>query len=346
MATEKITHNLRAELYGDLAKFAKAGFGLDRAFLALADQRGVHHRVQRIARSAANHLAAGRTIADSLQLAEFQMSALEYSMIEAAERGGVLEIGFRHLADHFRQEHDARIRIRRAMIYPLFLLHAALLVGIFVPALLKAALPDAPGAGFAESIRAGFAWAGAGYAVAILLFLAWRRLNAAAAKSPLADRLVRSTPLFGPARKAQALARFCEVLRIQLLAGQRMSHAWESAGAVSQSGLLRAATAKQAARFAGGESINSVVSQSRGVFPGNFARSLAAADLAGQLDEDVAHWADYYRQNSAESVERLARWAPKIFYFLVMMLAAWMVIRFALAYRDLLEGYMDWGENI
>ena len=80
-------------------------------------------------------------------------------------------------------------------------------------------------------------------------------------------------------------------------------------------------------------------------FPADFQRSIANAELAGVLDEDFQRWADYYRQTAGEAVARLAEWSPRLFYWGVLIFVALVVIRMAMAYRGLLEGYLDWSEQ-
>jgi type II secretory pathway component PulF len=138
------------------------------------------------------------------------------------------------------------------------------------------------------------------------------------------------------------LARFCEVLHIYLLSGQRMDLAWERAGEASQSGQLRNYAKVSSHRLAAGESVGEVVSSARGALPGDLVRGLASADLAGALDQEAEQWADYFREAAGENLERFAEWAPKIFYWIVLLFAGGMVIRVALSYRDLLEGILDY----
>lgn len=311
----------------------------------MAAQAGIGAAKRSLCQAILSGVRGGTSIAGSLRNrprnAAPPLSEMELTLIDSAEKGGVLEMGFDHLAEHFRQDFQAKRRIQRALIYPVLLLHFALLVGIGITALLAQVNPNAPPGSGVAMVKQNLIWVGIGYGIAICGIWLLRNLGQQARTSSAADALFTRIPLFGSARRHQALARFCEVFRISLLSGLKMSEAWSGAGRASQSGTLLAAAEKGAGRLASGESLGKVVLSSQAAFPGDLARSFASADEAGQLDRDAAHWADFYRNAAAESMERLAEWAPKIFYWFVLGIAAWMVIRVALSYRNLLEGLMD-----
>lgn len=333
----------RGRFYADLSKYTRAGIGIDKACESIKTQPGNSTARRSVCEIILNGLQAGHSVAGALRDARRgpKISEMEVSVIDAAERGGVLELGFQHLAEHYRQEDEARRRIRKALVYPVILLHFALLVGIGITALLENVSPNAePGTGV-QRVKQGLFWVLIGYALAILIFSFLKRLASQANTSAAADALFRRIPLFGSARRNQALARFCEVFRISLLAGLKMDQAWEGSGKASQSGVIRETSARGARRLAAGESLADVVLTSLDAFPGDLARSLASADEAGQLDRDAAHWADYYREAAAESVERLAEWAPKIFYWFVLGIAAWMVLRVAFSYFGMINGMRE-----
>lgn len=336
------TLKARGFLYSELAKFSRAGFGIDKACQSILGQPGADRTAREICAAILAGFQAGKSLADSLKASRYPVSEIEVAMVDAAERGGKLEVGFRHLAEHFRQEHEARRRIRRALIYPIFVLHLALIAGIGITALLRMVHPNAAENAGRDTVTTGLIWAGVGYGMAIILMVIWRNLARAAETSPSVDALLQRMPLAGPVRRCRSLARFCEVLHIYLLSGQRMNLAWATAGAASHSGLLRRFASVGAIRMASGESVSDVVADARGALPGDLVRGFSSADLAGSLDQEAEHWAEFYRAETGENLDRLAEWAPKLFYWFVMIFTAWMIIRMAMGYRDLLQGILDW----
>lgn len=339
----------RAFLYAELSKFTQSGFGIDKACESIIDQPASDRTAREICRALLEGTRSGKSLAGSLaENRGYPISDLEIAMVDAAERGGRLELGFHHLAEHFRLEADARRRIRRALVYPLVLLHFALAVGIGMTTVMRNLGASLTGAGFAQgdfdwkaSVLSNLAWVGFAYLIALGLVFGWRRLSRAGENHPGIDAWMQRLPLAGPVRRSRSLARFCEVLHLYLLSGQHMDRAWKKAGEASRGGQLGAYAQRTAPRLAAGESISEVVASAGPALPGDLVRGLASADVAGALDLETARWSSYYREASAESVEHLAEWAPKLFYWLVLVVAAWMIIRAALSYNELLSGLID-----
>ncbi|MCB1231613.1 MAG: type II secretion system F family protein [Verrucomicrobiae bacterium] len=336
----------RAFLYSELAKFAGAGFGIDKACESIISQSGPDRVARSLCQAMLDGVRSGTSLAEGLARSSYPVSELEFSMVDAAEKGGQLEIGFRHLAEHFRQETEARRRIRRALVYPIVLLHFALLVGIGITTMFRTLGAGLTGKGsdnWRENLVPSLVWVAIGYLVAIGLILVWRSLSKAAMHSASIDALIQRVPFAGPVRRARGLARFCEVLHIYLLSGQRMNEAWRQAGEASQSGQLKSYAIRSSERLKAGESVGDVVVSAGSAMPGDLVRGLGSADLAGALDRETAEWAKFYREETAENVERLAEWAPKFFYWFVLGIAAWMIIRAVLSYGQVIQDMLNWG---
>ncbi len=89
--------------------------------------------------------------------------------------------------------------------------------------------------------------------------------------------------------------------------------------------------------------MNIAEQSTKGAFPDDFLRSVGNAELAGVLDEDFVRWTEYYRLTAIELVERLADWAPKLFYWAVMLVVAFIIIKMALGYQGLI---LNWSEQL
>ena len=124
------------------------------------------------------------------------------------------------------------------------------------------------------SVLSNLGWVGLAYVVAIGLIFGWRWLSRAGQTHPGIDAWMQRLPLAGPVRRSRSLARFCEVLHIYLLSGQRMDRAWEKAGDASQGGQLRSYARQTAPRLAAGESVSDVVAAAGGA-----ARACAPSSL-------------------------------------------------------------------
>lgn len=299
----------KAALYRDLAKLITADFHVDRSVALLLGQNprpGRRHFLEALQRG----LAAGKSITASLSEANCgSISGLEIALIDAGERSGTLAAGLSHLANYFTAADSAARKARGALIYPLVLVHLA----IILPELPAAVMPNGPNP-FGKILGAvlvlwivllGGAWL-------------WQLLSHRAQTSSAADRAQRGLPLIGAARRHWALARFTQVFHAGLLAALRMSETLRLAGNAAQSGLLAAAS-EEAARIVERGELLSLALKETHAFPDEFVRSMAMAEEVGSLDEEMARWAGAETALAAESVDRASIWLPKIGYGVVVI---------------------------
>jgi len=341
----KFSANHKQSLYFELEKFVRSGFGFDKACEAILDQPGApaSHRVY--CSAILDGLDQKKTIAQAMATTPLNISPLELNLVTAGEQAGMLEQSFAHLARHFQGLLQTRRKILKALAYPVVLLHAGAILGTLVISMLSAWNPQAQaGAGW-RSFTTGVLLILTCYLVAVsgTLLMAWWMRRAKI--SALADRFLVCIPILGPAWKNLALARFCEVFHMSLCAGKKIDCCLRSASRACESGAILAAGESGAKRIAEGTSLAQALPPPPSPFPPDFSRSIANAELAGVLDEDFKRWSDYYRQAAVESVHRLVEWCPRLFYWGALVVVALVILRMAMAYRGLLEGYLQWSDQ-
>lgn len=328
----------KALIYSNLEKYARSGMGMEKACASLLDQPRLSSAEFQLYRGIREGLQRGSSIADALAGAGSFISPLEHEVLDAAESGGRLEKGFGHLAEYFRRLDRTRRLIAKGLVYPIVLLHLAIPVStLAIGAFRSFDLMRSGGSfSFAEvGMRSlgTILWLWAG--LLAVLAAGWI-LSRLGRTSPSIDRMLRWVPLLGKARLAVAMERFSQVFEIFLLAGRTMSDSLAGAARASGSGLIRHAGESGAARLVAGDTLASAIYAAPAAFPRDFARGVAAAEESGQLDREFAEWSRFYADSAAETMERVGEWTPKLFYWAVLFLVAWLIIRSAIAYRDLL----------
>ncbi len=339
----KFSHASRAQLYREFANYTRSDFGIEKACESILGRAGKRlptpHRA--FCESILAGVQSGRSISASLDACPAKITDLEKSILDAGERGGLLERAFQHLSEHFDRVAEARRRILRSLVYPVVLFHVGGVFGIGGSALMTMIRPNAQAADAWSAARSGLFWFALAYVVIIASCFAVAALWRKAATSSAADRLLRRIPLLGAVHRDLALGRFCEVFAMHLLAGQKMDNSLRSAGAAAHAGLLLEASQRGAPRLAAGESLASCLNEEQRAFPDAFVSGITSAEQAGRLDAEFTHWAGKYSEKSAESLETLARWAPKIFYYLVLLVVAAMIVKVAHSYYSAIGSMLD-----
>ena len=341
----KLSAKAKSRIYANLEKYARSGMGMEKACDSLLRQPRLSRSERDIYRGILAGVKNGRSIGDSLGDSSSAVTTLEHEVVAASEAGGRLEKGFAHLAEYYRRIDRTRRKILKGLTYPLVLIHVAIPVStLAVAAFSSFSLDgDRPAGGYREAFMNSGKMMLATYLVVFLGIIGAIFLNRLGRTSGLVDAILCRVPLVGRARRSVAMERFSQVFEIFLLAGKKMSNAIDGAGRASGSGLIREAGATGARIVASGDPLAVALYASPSAFPDDFSRGMAAAEESGQLDRELAEWGRYYSDSAGEAMDLLAEWAPKLFYWGILLLVAAMIIRAAMAYRDLIEGLLHIG---
>lgn len=314
----------KTTLYRELAKLTQADFHLDRSLALLLSQKTSPARHAYLG-GMQRGLAEGKSLAEAIRTHNGKfVTGLELALIESGERSGKLSSAFNHLARYYAAADSAARQMQGAMIYPLILLHLAVALPEIPNAIMAT---DGPGFFERTALWFGLLWAGLAS-----LFLAWRWLTRRALDSPQADGWLNRVPLVGTARRHWALARFCQVFHAGLLAALRMSESCRLAGEASQSGHLKAGAIKAAESIEDkGEALSLALAETQ-AFPSDFIHSLATAEEAGTLDEEMARWNAAETLAAAEAMDRASLWLPKIGYALVVIFVVYRIFTMVQGY--------------
>lgn len=302
-------------LYRELAKLTQADFHLDRSLTLLLSQK-ISPARRSYLEGVKRGLAEGMGLAESVRAYNQEsVTGLELALIESGERSGKLSASFNHLARYFASADGAARKMRGAMIYPLILLHLAVILPEIPSAILG-------GGGFFTRVSL---WMILLWSVLAGIFFLWRWLSQKALHSPSIDRWLNRVFWIGPARRHWAMARFCQVFHAGLLAGLRMSEICRLAGDASQSGGIREAGESAAVLIeTEGERLSLALADAQ-AFDGLFINAIATAEEVGRLDDEMARWTTAETLSAAESMERASLWLPKIGYGIVVVFVVYRI---------------------
>lgn len=316
----------RALLHRELARLLEAGFPIDKAAATLLarDPDGMRRRVLEALRDG---LAAGGTIAGSVKPA---VSPMEFSLLEASEKGGRIGDGFLYLAEYFTMRSRTRGQAVAGLVYPLLVLHLAIF---------PASLMLTFGRGLSSFLPTAFGLVVLLYAVAAAVFFGARALLRRGEHDRWTDGLLRRVPVFGTWRRAESLSRFCKVLEISLLAARLPSEAVTLAASAADSALVRAAAARIAGETASGYPLGPSMAGDP-AFPIELADSLTSAEIAGSLEKEAGRWSMYFQAEANQAAQLVATWLPRLIYGVAVLVVVFVAVKFVLSYINMLTGLM------
>lgn len=333
----------KAQIYSGLEKYARSGMGMEKACQSLLEQRRLSRTERLLYDRMLAGLHRGQSISDALSRAGTFVSPMEREIVTAAESGGKLEKGFSHLAGYFHRLDQTKKAMTRGLVYPLFLLHIAIPITMLTSSVFRGIDFNGEGRTFdlsktlSESV---IVLLGLWLAILIIALLS-RFVLRMGSQSAGIDAFLCRLPLLGAARKALAMERYTEVFEIYLLAGRTMSDSFAGAGRASGSGTIRSGVETGKSALAAGESLADVLALAGSTFPKDFVRGITIAEESGQLDRELAEWSHFYAESVVEAMNRLGEWLPKLFYWFTLLVVAALIVRAAIAYRDLISGLLD-----
>jgi type II secretory pathway component PulF len=325
-----MTDSEKAQFYRELAKLNESALPLDRSIKLLLGQRP-EKSTKQLLEGLQQGLTGGKDLADSFrdQTAQSAVTNLEISLIQAGERSGRLAHAFHHLARYFSSMEGARNQMRQAFLYPLVLLHLAILLPE-IPALVMAKEGDHPSYRIIGGLLS--LWLGI-----TLTQQLWRFCNRRATTSAKLDAVLDRLPFIGPVRRHWALARFTQVSHSCLLAALNMAETVRLAGRASQSGQLAQGAERAAESVSKGSPLAESLQETQ-AFPCPFTSAIATAEEVGKVDEEMARWSTAETLEAHSSLQRATEWLPKIGYALIMLIVGYRIIRmYAGIYDDALQ---------
>ncbi|MBP82281.1 MAG: hypothetical protein CMO61_00355 [Verrucomicrobiales bacterium] len=341
----RMSARAKSRLYSNLEKYARSGMGMEKACSSLLKQPRLNSAERLVYEVILSGLSRGESIGTAMGGAAKVVTALEVEIVSASEEGGMLEKGFSHLAEYFRRADQTHRRIIRGLTYPLILVHVAIPVCTFVVAMVQQVSDAWGGDDGGRTFRAAFSEMGVAMLVAYLsiaiLVVVAMLLHQSARRNGAVDAVLRRVPLIGTARRSVAMERFSQVFEIFLLAGKKMSDCFVGAGKASGSGLIYEASLSGEKIVAGGDLLASALYAAPAAFSNEFAHGMAAAEEVGALDIELDRWGRFYSEEAAAAMDQVGNWTPKLFYWGILIVVAWMVIRSGIAYKELIIRFLE-----
>ncbi|MCX7911685.1 MAG: type II secretion system F family protein [Dehalococcoidales bacterium] len=296
-----------------LATLLGSGIGLVTALDLLAEQitqKTLRKTVEDIAR----RIRGGSSFSDALSQHPALFNQTYCQVIRASEQTGRLDIGLKQAAGYLEKRLNMAQKIRRAMVYPSFVLITAVLVVIL---LLTVALP--PLLNLFQSLNAPLPWttrflmAVAGFlldnglylllALAVIVLGAILLLRLPSVKLKW-DAGVLKLPLIGNVITELNLQSFCQTTALLLQAGVRLPAILELVSSTGQNSTVCRVLGRVRERLIQGEGLSRPMAET-GFFPPLMVEMVMIGEKSGTLDTTLGTLADYYAERVSRRIDTL-----------------------------------------
>ena len=253
---------------------------------------------------------AGERLGDAFTAAGF--SPFECHLVTAGERSAQLDTIFEHLSEHWARELKMRHAMVQPLYYPLAVLHLAIVVGGIVEATTTAWPVVAVHFIMALALL---------YTICLVVYVVARVMWS----SPIMRRVWLHMPIIGNSLRTTYAYRWITALRLEFAAGVSLSRAvgdaWRASGYIDCDRF--AEEGEQAMR----EKVNlsKLVAQWKQL-PRDWADFIATAEISGAFEEVFKNLETETAHAWSMAQQRMTEWLPKIAYFFVLLIAAVVII--------------------
>lgn len=285
-----------------LAVMLKSGLTLTEALDIILDQS--QGKLKKVIEDVRRQAVGGRSLAESFRRHPKIFSRMFTSVIEVGENSGTLTRSLEELADQLEKEHELKVKIYQAMLYPMIVLIAVVLVGagisIFVLpklrvlfAIFKGNLPLMTQILlFIIDIFSKYGliiFPGIVIGIILLGLLFQTKLM-----KPFWHRIILRLPLVSRFSKNLNLARFNRNLGILLRSGLPITQALQIVAGVLDNEIYKRKVLEILIGVRQGKSVSAMMVRVDRVFPKITSRMIGVGEKSGKLDEVLLYLARFY----------------------------------------------------
>ena len=287
-----------------LSIMLRAGLSLVEALDVLLDQ-AQSTKMQKIVKDIRKHVINGETLATSLNRFPGVFSGIFIGMVKVGEASGTLERNLEYIASQLERDYDLRRRVRAAMMYPIIVLSATLILGVVLsvfilpklvrmfesfrmelPTITKAFLDLA-------NFLVEYGWYVLGGLVVLIIFSSFIFRTPAA--KPVLHKLTLQIPILKRLSKGLNLARMTRALSILLKSGVPITESIDITSRVVNNICFQRELQSSLKALQQGRTFASALTDERYV-PKMANRMINVGEKSGHLEESLAYLASFHEE--------------------------------------------------
>jgi type II secretion system protein F len=323
-----------------LATLFEAGLPLDRA-LSILQELAEGARVKAIVSDLLHSVRGGASFSEALAKHHPRpFSRLYINMVRAGEKGGVLEVSLRRLAEFLEARAAFNEAVLSALAYPLVIttVGAGAIVFLMTFVIPRFAtifqdlgqtipLPTQILLSISGALQT-YWWVGA--LIALIGVLAWRVWTANPEGRRAADRTLLGLPLIGPLTMKVETARFARTLGTMLRSGVPVLGAMGVVGDMMSNQAVGLAVSRLAEGVKRGGTIAAGMQQ-HGAFPALAIHMVRVGEETGRLEEMLLKVADTFETDVRTDLKRVLGLLEPAIILAMGVLVAFIVVAMLLA---------------
>jgi len=313
-----------------LATMIKAGVPMVQAF-DIVGQGHSNPSMGKLIMELKADVEAGGTLASALSQHPAQFDDLFVSLVDAGEQSGALETLLEKVATYKEKSEALRIKIKKAMTYPITVLIVAVVVSAILLIFVIPIFADMF-EGFGAELPAFTQFVvglSDGLIENVWLFIAviagsifgfkQLKVRSKAFREGL-DKLALKLPGVGALTSNAAIARFSRTLATMFAAGVPLVEAMDSVAGAAGNSVYKKAILQVRDDIASGTTLQASLSQNKDLFPNMLIQMVGIGEESGALDDMLDKVAEYYEAAVDDAVDNLtAMLEPMIMSFLAVV---------------------------
>lgn len=310
---ERISPQDLALMTRQLSTLVGAGLPLVECLSALIEQVD-REKLKRMLSQVREQVTEGGSLADALAQHPKVFGDLYVNMVRAGEASGALDVVLLRLADYTEASTRLRAKVRKALIYPAFMVMVGTVILFFlltyvVPKVTRIFTESKQVLPIATRVLIGLSNFLSDWWILFVAFFALAavgfRYYARTPKGSIAvDRYQLRAPIFGKLLQKIALARFSRTLSTLLRSGIGLLQSLDIVKNIVANQVLARAIEDARAAIREGQPIAPPLKRS-GFFPPLIVHMIAVGERSGQLEDMLAKAADAYEDEVDSTVSTL-----------------------------------------
>lgn len=272
----------------------------------------------------------GNTLADSMRSQPDIFPPMLVNMVEAGEQSGSLEMAFSRMAVHFEKEAKLKATIKKATIYPIILVIAA--IGV-IAVMLLFVIPifidmfadlDIEMPALTMFVMNSSKWMTSHWYVVLAIIVgvvvAYKLIYKTTQGRLTIDRIKMKMPLFGKLTVKTACSQFARTMSTLLMSGISTIDALETTSKIVNNIHYTNAMLKAREEVMKGVPLSEPLEAS-GIFPPMVYHMTGIGEEAGNVEEMLEKMADYYDEEVEMTTQSvLAAMEPIIILFMALII--------------------------